>query len=158
MGHSTLNQKIIAALSIIALVLSTVNLTVYVSFKNTNSAGVNPSAPASNLYVVNVTCYSYMGNYTMWNGTIGQQPYSATLIYVKNPSASQTLFYLVWRDLASGTVVSYAPQPVWISPRQTVTVSAATTGSQIQVCIYDYFQGFVYDAVVNVQNVTDLPP
>jgi hypothetical protein len=146
------NQKIVVAISIIAIVLSLANLTILLLPKSTNgSIDLSVFTGPQNLYVANVTytphyfagVFDYLYSVSIVNPTKDTHYYCCSLLFIRS---NQTYSYTSF------------PTPSVINPHSTqnflVTPPLGNLFQRAEVSIFDTSKGFVYDETLNIINTT----
>lgn len=147
-----MNQKIVVAISIIAIVLSLVNLTILLLPRSTNgSINLSFFSTPQNLYAANVT---YRPHY--FAGVFDYLYY----VSIVNPTKDTHYYYLSLLFIGSNQTYSYTsfPTPSVIDPHSTqnflVTPLLGNLFQRGEISIFDTMKGFVYDETLNVINAT----
>ena len=151
-----MNQKIVVAISVVAIVLSVVNLVILLLPKSPNG-GINLSffPTPQNLYAANVT---YTPHY--FAGVFDYVYY----VSIVNPTKDTHYYYCSLLFIANNQTYSYTSFPTAsvIEPHSTqdflVTPLLGTLYQRAEISIFDTIKGFVYDETLDVINATQIVP
>ena len=138
-----MNQKIVAALALIAILLSALNFALLLS--NSLFASSKQSIQSANtLYVANVT---RLGTMELFNETFYD-------IFIVNPSEDITWFYYSACFIGKTQKLYHIQEPfIKIDPFETRRLSLQYKDSQLvkaEITIFDANKGFVYDKTLDI--------
>lgn len=164
-----MNQKIVVAISIIAIVLSLINLTTLFLPKSANgNINLSFSSTPQNLYVANVTYYfSSNPNYAIRYELYVVNPTNEThlftfafaLIGLPKPTADSNVtseFQSFFFSNDNGWVIGQNAYPIWPNETKQIIVGwmRLPYTPKVRISLLDEFEGFVFSETLDVIKLT----